>query len=75
MTHALTSADISIFFEKSLNFATLRNTAIDCILLHNLSYFNFFRVFKDFLNKNGYNLDDVSKIGYSRPSWNIGILK
>ena len=39
VTHALTSADISIFFEKSLNFATLRNTAIDCILLHNLSYF------------------------------------
>ena len=32
--------------------------------------FNFFWVFKDFFDKHGYNFDDVSKIRYSRPSWN-----
>ena len=30
--------------------------------------FDFFRVFKDFFDKNGYNFNDVSKIGYSKPS-------
>ena len=30
--------------------------------------FNFFLVSKDFFNKHGYNFDDVSKNGYSRPS-------
>ena len=30
--------------------------------------FNFFWVFKDFFNKRGYNFDDVSKNGYSKPS-------
>ena len=32
------------------------------------NHFNFFWVFKDFFNKDGYNFDDVSKNGYSRPS-------
>ena len=31
--------------------------------------------FQIFLKKHGYNFDDVSKTGYSRPSWNKGILK
>ena len=30
--------------------------------------YNFFWVFKDCFNKHGYNFDDVSKNGYSRPS-------
>ena len=29
---------------------------------------DFYWVFKDCFNKNGYNFDDVSKIDYSRPS-------
>ena len=37
--------------------------------------FNFFWVLKDFFNKHGYNFDDVSKNGYSKPSWNKVILK
>ena len=32
------------------------------------NWFNFYWVFKDFLNKSGYNFDDVSKNGYPRPS-------
>ena len=31
-THPLISADISIFYRKSVNFAIPRNTDIDCIL-------------------------------------------
>ena len=30
--------------------------------------FNFFEVFKDFVNKHSYNFDDVSKTGFSRAS-------
>ena len=37
--------------------------------------FNFFWIFKDFFHKHGYNFDDVSKIGYSRSSWNKNISK
>ena len=52
VTHSLNSAGISIFYWKSANFAISRNTEIDCILTHN----------------NGYDLDDISKNGYSRSS-------
>ena len=45
--------------------------------LHFDTYFliilNFLWVFKDFLNKHGYNLDDVSENCYSKPSLNKGI--
>ena len=37
--------------------------------------FKFFRVFKGCFDKLGSNFDDVSKIGYSRPSYKTGILK
>ena len=37
--------------------------------------FNFSWVFQDFLNKPGYDFDDVSKNSYPRPSLNTGILK
>ena len=39
VTHPLTSAGISIFHLKSANFAISRNTDIDCILIHNLYFF------------------------------------
>ena len=42
----LTSA---FFHQKSANFAMSENTDIDCILVHNFYFFNFFWVFKDFL--------------------------
>ena len=35
MTLPLSSADISIFHQKSANFAISRNRYIDCILIHN----------------------------------------
>ena len=34
---------------------------------------NFFWIFKDVINKHGF--DDIGKNGYSRPSENIGILE
>ena len=37
--------------------------------------FNYFWVFKDCFNKNGYSFDYVSKNSYSRHSWNKGFLK
>ena len=69
MRHLLISADISIFFQKSSNFALSRNTDIDCILTHNFNNSsNNFRIFKNCFNKNDYNFDNVSKNSYSRPS-------
>ena len=63
VTHPLTSADISIFYRKSANFVTSRNTDIDFILVHNFNYFSF----SCFLfNKPCYNFDDVNKNGYRR---------
>ena len=38
-THPLSSADISISHRKSAIFIISRNTDIDCILVHNLSFF------------------------------------
>ena len=57
---------LAFFQRKSANFATSRNTDKDCIISNS---FNFFKVFKDFFNKHGYNFDDVSKNGY------LGLLK
>ena len=59
------------FHQKPANFALSGNTDIDCILVDNLiisSSFSFSWVFKDLFNKPGYNVDDVSKNGYSRSS-------
>ena len=36
VTQPQSSADISIFYRKSANFVTSRNTDIDGILIHNL---------------------------------------
>ena len=43
-----------------------------CIISYS---FNFFWAFQDSFNKHGYNFSDVSKNGYSRSSYNTGILK
>ena len=74
MTHPLSSADISMF---SPEIKKSRNTDIDSILVHNTipNSFNLSWDFKDCFDKHGYNLDDISKNGYSRPSENQGILK
>ena len=48
---------------------------IDCILIYNSNYFNFVWLYKGCSNKHGYNFDHVSKIGYSGPFQNTGILK
>ena len=53
---------------KSANFVISRNIDIDCILVHDFYFLNFFWVFKDFFDKLGYNFDDVSKNCYPRPS-------
>ena len=39
MTYSLSSADISIFYQKSTTFVILRNTDRDCILMHNFYFF------------------------------------
>ena len=39
VTHHLSSADISIYQQKSANFAISRNTDIDIILIHNSCLF------------------------------------
>ena len=39
VTHPLSSADISIFQQKSANFATSRNADIDYTLIHNFYLF------------------------------------
>ena len=53
-----------IFFHM---YSVLRNTQIDCILIHNFSFLKLFLVFKGTIN-HGCNFYDVSKISYSRPS-------
>ena len=67
MTHPLSSDDISIFYQKSANFAILRKNDTDCILMQ-FSIFKHFLSLKDCFNKYGYKFDDVSKNGYSSPS-------
>ena len=58
-----------------------RNTDIYFILVYiflvfyiSLS-FSFWTIFKDCLSKYGYNFDDVSRNGYTRPSYKEAILK
>ena len=72
--HPLSSADISMF---SPGIKKSRNTDIDSILVHNTmpNSFKLFWVLKDCFDKHGYNLDDISKNGYSSPSVNQGFLK
>ena len=59
--HPLSSAGISIFYQKSAIFVVSRNTDVD------RNFFNFVWVFKDCFNKHGCNFDYTSKIDYSRP--------
>ena len=68
---------LAFFHLKSAIFVSSKNTDIDCILVHNFSFFflKLFRVFKGCFNKSGCNFDDVKKIGYSKLSENKGILK
>ena len=68
VTCPLSFANISIFSLEISKFAISKNTDIDCILILNFYFFNFFEVFKDCFNNHGYNFDDVSKNGYSWPS-------
>ena len=70
LTQPLSSADISIFKRKSVNFAISRNTDIDCILIYNFYFLKFFESLNsesDCFNKKGYDFDDVNKNGYFRP--------
>ena len=62
MTHTLSSADMSIFYQKSTTFVLVRNTDKNCTLMLK------FLVFKGCSNNNACNFDNVSKIGYSRPN-------
>ena len=55
------------FYRKSTTFVMSRNTDI-AFLYKNSHSFYFFLVFKGCFNKHGCDFDDVSKIGYSRPS-------
>ena len=68
VTHPLSSADISIFYQKSANFVISRNTVLDSILMQMTNFFKFSWVFKDFFSKPCYNFDNVNKNGYLRPS-------
>ena len=75
VTHPFTSADISICHRKS-PVSLYQETQIKIVFWYVISNsFNLFRIFKDCFNKHGYNFDDASKNGYSRFSWNKGILK
>ena len=68
-THHLISADISIFFIRN------QQIQIQTAFWYKISNsFDFFQSLNIFLI-NSYNFDDVSKIGYSRPSKNRDILK
>ena len=68
MTHHLSSSDISILLTRNEQFFLYQEIQVKgCISIHNNSNsFNFYRVFKYFFNKHGYNFDDTSKIGFTR---------
>ena len=62
VTQLLSSVDISIFSLK----VSIHNFSIhNWYIISNC--FNFFWIFKDFFSRHGYNFNDVSKNGYSRP--------
>ena len=69
VTHPQSSTDISIFSPEISNSCYIKKYRYR---LHFgtqfLIFFNFYWVFKDFLNKTGYNFDGVNKNGYPRPS-------
>ena len=61
VAHPLSSADVSIFHQKSANFAVSKNA--DIVFWYIISNScNFLRVFRDYFNKHGYSFDDVSKM-------------
>ena len=60
MTNHLSSADIATFLLEISKFCYIKKLDTDSILKISNS-FHFSWVFKDFLNKNGYNFDDVSR--------------
>ena len=69
VTYPLSSADISNFSPEISNFLCIKKYTYR--LHFNTQFLNlltFFRVFKGYFNKHGCNFDDVSSIGYSRPS-------
>ena len=68
LTHHLGSADISIFYQKSANFAISRNTDEIPFRYIISNYSNFSAVFKGCFNKHDHNFGDVSKNGYPRLS-------
>ena len=65
VTHPLDSVDASMLYPE---IKKSRNADIDSILVHISNSFNRFWVFKECFGKHGYNLDDISKNGYSRLS-------
>ena len=69
MTYPLSSADISIFSSQISKFCYVRKYKYTLHFEHIISNsFDFFWVFKELFDKQGCNFDDVSKIGYFRPS-------
>ena len=76
VTRLLSSADISIFFTENQQILLYQEIQIKIAFKSIISdSFNFLWVFKGFFNRHGCNFDDVSKIGYSRPSYNKVTLK
>ena len=77
VTYPLSSADTIIFSPEINQFYFLKKYSRYSFPFWYIitNSFNFSWVIKDFFKKYGQNLDDVSKTGYPRPSWNNSFLK
>ena len=64
MTHLLSSAEINNFSPKISKFCYIEKYRYRLHFDTISNSFNFSWVFKDCINKRGYNFDDVSKNGY-----------
>ena len=70
VTSYLSSADIRVFLtgnQRILPYQEIQTKFAFCNIIS--KSFNFFWIFKDCFNIHGYNFDDVSKNGYSGPSY------
>ena len=63
VTHNLISAGISIFLQILPVFGTSRIKDKNCILTHDLWFFDFHWAFKGYFNQHDFNFDDFSKFG------------
>ena len=77
LTHSISSWRqlASVFFRKKFSiFVISGNIDKNFISIHNLYIFYFFWVLKGCFDQHDCNLDDASKISYSRPPWKKGVL-